>query len=581
MSKMKRLFRKILKMYTDDSAETVYKSWQWVFRYIAQYKREMAVYIVFGIVSVWMSLASAVASKWLVDAVSSYNAKAVVPAVVWMIVLALLGIVFQCVASRVSVRIQIKVNNDIQKDIYEKILHVKWLELSGFHSGDLLNRFHSDTIVVAECVSGLVPNIVIKTVSFVSSFAVIIFYDYTMAFIALLSAPVMLFASKLLMRKLQEHNAKMKEIASETTAFGVETFRNVESIKSFSLTDIFVKKLLRLQEKYKAETVTYNHFSTKMTMYLSFVGLGVHYACFGWGAFRLFMRKISYGTLTLFLQQATVLSSTFQAIVNIIPSTVSAMTSAKRIMEVVSLEKEEEFAPEVLGRPDVVKMDQAAFGYREGHTVLDHVCMEANKGEVVCIVGASGEGKTTLLRALLGLLQPSEGKAYLEENGQKVMLGSRTRRYFAYVPQENTLFSGTIEDNLKLVAPEATEAEMQEALRVACADEFVFKLPQGLQTMVVEKNGGLSMGQSQRIMLARAVLAKAPILLLDEATSALDMVTERNIMRNLAKNKDGKICIVTTHRPNVLYMADKVYRVEEGNVTMMTEEEIENYRNEF
>lgn len=578
---MKKLVRKILKMYTDEDPAIIQRNLKWVLSYSARYKKEITVYIVIGIISIWMSLASAVASKKLVDAVSSYNLSGVLPAVVGMILLASLSILFQCAASRVSIKMNIRMKNEIQQDVYQKILRVKWLELSRFHSGDLLNRFHSDTAIVAESVSGLIPGAVIKVISFLSSFAVIIYYDYTMAIIALLSAPILILASKFMMKKMHEHNKKMKEIGSETTSFGIETFRNMEAVKSFHLTKRFEEKLLKLQDKYKSECITYNLFSTRMTMCLSFVGLGVNYACFGWGAFRLFQRRITYGTLTLFLQQASSLQSNFQGIVNILPSTISTVTSAGRILEIISLEKEEQGNAVIPKSIDRIEITNASFQYQEGKEVLKHINFRAEKGQIVCLVGPSGEGKTTMLRMLLGLISPKTGRAVVGNETEEVLISQDTRKYYAYVPQENTLFSGTVAENLRLAAPNASDEELREALEIACALDFVETLPQGINTQVIEKNSGLSMGQCQRLMIARAVLSEAPVLLLDEATSALDMVTERKIIRNVVAAKQEKICIVTTHRPNVLYMADTVYRVNKGELSLLNQEQIEAYINEF
>lgn len=578
---MKKIVWKILKMYTEEEPAIVQRNLKWVLRYSVRYKKEIVVYIMIGIISIWMSLASAIASKKLVDAVSSYDLNGVLPAVLGMILLASLSIMFQCAASRISIKMNIRMKNEIQQDVYQKILHVKWLELSKFHSGDLLNRFNTDTAIVAESVSSLIPGAVIKLISFISSFVVIIYYDYTMALIALLSAPILMFASKFMMKKMHEHNKKMKEIGSETIAFGIETFRNIEAVKSFHLAERFEEKLLKLQDKYKSECITYNMFSTRMTMCLSFVGLGVNYACFGWGALRLFQRKITYGTLTLFLQQASSLQSNFQGIVNILPSTISTVTSAGRILEIISLEKEEHSNIKIPKTIDQVEINNASFGYQEECEVLQNINFKAKKGQSVCLVGPSGEGKTTMIRMLLGLISPKSGQAILRNQAEEIPISQDTRKYFSYVPQENTLFSGTVAENLRLAAPNATDEELREALRIACALDFVDRLPKGINTQVVEKNNGLSMGQCQRLMIARAILSETPILLLDEATSALDMVTERKIIRNVVADKREKICIVTTHRPNVLYMADAVYRINKGKLSLLNQEQIEAYINEF
>ena len=212
--------------------------------------------------------------------------------------------------------------------------------------------------------------------------------------------------------------------------------------------------------------------------------------------------------------------------------------------------------------------------YVENKKVLVNSSMKANPGEIVALVGPSGEGKTTLIRMFLGLIHPENGEALmLDQSGKEVKLGITTRNMFAYVPQGNTIFSGTIADNLRLVKEDASDEEIIEALKIACAYDFVEKLEKGIYSEIGARGRGLSEGQAQRISIARAILRDAPILLLDEATSALDVVTERNVLNNIILKQPNKTCIVTTHRPSVLNMCQRVYRVIDTQLTLLSEEE--------
>ena len=199
---------------------------------------------------------------------------------------------------------------------------------------------------------------------------------------------------------------------------------------------------------------------------------------------------------------------------------------------------------------------------------------DAAPGEIVALIGASGEGKTTIIRLILGLVHPVDGSVTVtSSDGREVMMNADTRHLFAYVPQGNTILAGTIEENLRMAKEDASEAELIEALKLACAWEFVEKLPNGIRSNIGERGKGLSEGQAQRIAIARAILRDAPVLLLDEATSALDVATERRVLRNIITSKPNKTCIVTTHRPSVLNMCKRVYRVMDTRVTELTEEE--------
>lgn len=278
-------------------------------------------------------------------------------------------------------------------------------------------------------------------------------------------------------------------------------------------------------------------------------------------------------------EQRSNLSGAFNNVVSIIPSFLNSSVSAHRIRELVELPKEmhisesEELDPFAEDGFEVLMKD-VNFSYVEGTRVITDSYFKACPGEIVALVGPSGEGKTTMIRLILGLIRPQEGEAVIvASNGRKIVLNAETRHFFAYVPQGNTILSGTIAENMRMVKEDATDEEIIEALKIACAWEFVEKLPDTISSALGERGRGLSEGQAQRISIARAVLRNAPILLLDEATSALDVTTERKVLRNIIEQKPNKTCIVTTHRPSVLNMCQRVYRVMETKVTELDEEE--------
>ena len=292
----------------------------------------------------------------------------------------------------------------------------------------------------------------------------------------------------------------------------------------------------------------------------------MQFIAFGYCLFRLWTHDITYGTMTLFLQQRSNLSAAFNNLVTIVPTFLNSSVSAHRIRELVELPKEVHITESSVRDVD--------FSYVKEERVITDSSFEAKPGEIVALVGPSGEGKTTLIRMFLGLIHPQSGQAVMSAaGGMEVVLNAETRHLFAYVPQGNTILSGTIAENLRMVKEDATEEEMIEALEIACAWDFVKKRPDTINSNVGERGRGLSEGQAQRLSIARALLRDAPVLLLDEATSALDVETERRVLRNIMTQKPNKTCIVTTHRPSVLNMCRRVYRVMDTRVTELSEEE--------
>lgn len=570
----------IINKIKDGTIKEMWEEFKWMFGYAKKYKKEIVFYIFLGIFSTVMTLASSIASKELIDVVTGHDIKGAPLIAVIMIGMALFSLFFSSIMSRITLKINIRIQNDIQADIFDKIIDVNWLDLSKYPSGDVLNRFSSDVGTVANSAIGWVPDLVVSLFNFIATLGVIMYYDPTMMVLTALNAPVMLLSSKLLMSRMRDYTKKVKEMNSEVTHFQTETFSNVDSIKSFDLTSLFSRKLRNFQSRYKDVNLEYNLFSIKTNIVLSLIGMVIEYTFFGWAVYRLWSGYITYGEMTLFMTQSGRLSSAFSSLVSIIPSTVSSTISAARLMEIINLPRENRNIDdsnelkEVSNSGFSIRLRDVDFSYVEDQHVIRSSYFEAHRNEIVAIVGPSGEGKTTLIRMFLGLILPNSGDAILiDKDGNEVNLNASTRKFFSYVPQGNTIFSGTIAENLRMVKEDATDYEIIEALKIACAYDFVKKLPEGINSEVGPRGLGLSEGQSQRISIARAVLRDAPVLLLDEATSALDVTTERKVLRNIIQQKPNKTCIVTTHRPSVLNMCQRVYRVMNKTVTELCEEE--------
>lgn len=521
-----------------------------MFTYIRRYRAVVGIHILLGILGTALSLLSSVAMKTLIDVVTGFQTGAIFTAAAWMAGMLLGSAGMQALSSRIAAVINIRVQNGIQAEIYDRMLRTDWASLEQFRSGDLLNRLNTDVTSVSGGVTGLLPSFVSAAVQFLGSLIIILCYDPVMALIALIGAPLSVLCSRTLVRRMRSYNRRMKDISSEVMSFHEDSLRNLTSIKAFGIMDGFRDRMCAMQGKYRETYLDYNRFSVIAGFVMSLVGLLVSAGCFGWCVYRLWTHAISYGAMMMFLQLTTMLRSAFSSLIGLVPTAVSITTSAGRLMAVADL-PEEPGARETAPVPDActVELRDVTFAYPGGEPVLEHVDFRARPGEVVALTGASGEGKTTMIRLMLGLVRPESGSVRLiGADGQCLPVSAATRTAFSYVPQGNTVFAGTIADNLRMVRPEATDAELVAALKTACAYDFVSQLPDGIYARTGERGHGLSEGQAQRIAVARAVLRGAPVLLLDEATSALDEATEQRMLQNLMHSGRVQTCVLITHR---------------------------------
>ncbi len=569
----------LISRWKDGTFGEIIDDWKWIFTYSARYKGAIVFYIILGIFSTSMGLVSSVASKYMIDIITGHDSSRLWVMVAIMIGSTVFSLVFGSIISRITAKLSIDINNDIQADIFDKIVDADWLSLNQYSNGDILNRFNGDIGTVSNNAISWLPTIIIAVYNFIATFFVILHYDWIMAVIALGSAPFMLLMSRFMIKKQRDYSKKVREMSSELMTFEVEAIYNFDTIKSFGISDRYGVKMRGWQSKFRDLSLKYNLFTIKTNIFMSIMGLLVQMAAFLYCLWLLWTGSITYGTMTLFLTQRANLSSAFNNVISIIPSFLNSSVSAQRVREMVELPKEVHISEsskidKYMDEGFTVEMNEVNFAYMEDNKVICDSAFVAKPGEIVALVGPSGEGKTTMIRLILGLIRPQNGKVKIAaQNGESIESNADTRHLFAYVPQGNTILSGTIAENMRMVKEDATDEEIIEALKVGCAWEFVEKIPEGINSVVRERGRGLSEGQAQRIAISRAILRDAPILLLDEATSALDVATERKVLKNIIQQKPNKTCIVTTHRPSVLNLCQRVYRVIDTKVTELDEEE--------
>ena len=539
---------------------TMLSEWKWISGYVVRYRTTIFVYIILGILASVISVGGAVASKYLIDAVMTKDRAVLARAAAVVIALMVAQILFQALSSRITAVLSTRVGIELRNEIFSHVVRAEWEKIGAFHSGELLNRLEGDVSAVASGVIGFIPSAFSKALTFVLSFAVVLYYDRVMAFLALLGAPFFVLSSRFLVKTIRRFNKETREMNGRVLSFSEETLQNLQIIKSFDLITQYIGLFRDLTERYRVVRLKYEKFNILMTMVLSFLGMLVAYACYGWAVYRLWQGLITVGTMTLFLQISGSLTSSFSSLASLAPQLVTIATGAGRVMEIIGFASEKDADREkaqallaAAGDGVTIRAEGLTFSYADSDAgVLKDVSVTIRPGERLAIVGRSGNGKTTFLRLLLGLLRPSGGTVSLEANGETLSVSDSTRRFFSYVPQESSLFSGTVAQNLRLVAPDASDEELMRALRLACMEEFIESQPEKLGYPVGENGTNLSRGQLQRILIARAILRDAPVLLLDEATSALDVRTEAQVLTNIMRADPRKTVILTTHRKSVL-----------------------------
>ena len=576
----------LVSSWRDGTFSEIWADWKWIWGYTKRYRRAVWFYTILGVASSTLGLVSAVASKYSIDIITGYDSDHLWFIVTVMVASALVGLLLRSVTSRISTKISLRVNNDIQAQVFDRLLGADWRSLNAFASGDLLSRLSTDVGSVSSSAIRWLPDLIVTAYTFAATLAVILHYDWVMALLALASAPFLLLTSRRLIRGMRTHQQEVRQVGSRLMSYETETLHNLDAIKGFGITGRYGRGFRSRQEEFRRASLDYNLFSIRTEILLSLLGSAVQMAAFGYCLYLLWSGKILYGTMTLFLSQGAKLSSAFNALVRPVPSFLSASVSARRIRDLYALEPEpvlpDDGLDSLASQGFTVAVEDAGYAYVPHQPVLTHADFRAAPGETVALVGPSGGGKTTMIRLLLGLIRPAEGRAYLQAaDGRQVEVNAGLRRYFSYVPQGNTLLSGTIADNLRMVKPDASDAQLRAALEAACAWDFVSAMDGGLDASVGEHGHGLSEGQAQRIAIARALLRDAPVLLLDEATSALDVATERTILRNLAARYPHKTCIVTTHRPTVISLCRRVYQVSSGCLRLLDSDEAQRLAMDF
>ena len=466
----------------------------------------------------------------------------------------------------------------IKRKVYATILEADWMSLTKYAAGDLVQRATSDAETVSGFAMSTVPSMISQAVQFIVALFALLTQNGWLTLFAFIGIPMYLFVIRLKGRRMHDFNKRSLELGAKHSSFLYESMSNIMVIKSFMLVPEFIRRYRDLHQQSYDLTVERKKYGIATGAIIGMLGRALSVGMFIIFTVMLIDGKMTMGSLAAFTMLSSRVSGPVTAFMGFFMNSIETAASAERVMTLYEIPKDKTQVPDqVKAFSEKAKrdgmglvMDDLAFAYIENRYVLHDVNLQVNPGETVALVGPSGEGKTTLIRLALGLLTPNHGDAKLVSGrGEALDLSVETREFFSYVPQGNTMFSGSIRENMELGNMDATEDMMIDALKQACIWDFIEQLPEGIDSVLGERGVGVSEGQAQRLAIARALLRDAPILLLDEATSALDIYTEKQVLDNIFQSGKNKTCILTTHRPSVFDVCDKIYNVRKQSVELI------------
>lgn len=480
----------------------------------------------------------------------------------------LLNILLTALASVINVRIAGRITIALRSYMFSSLVRKRYSAVSGHHSGDLLNRFTSDIDVIVTSVTSTFPNVVSMIARVIAGVTALVVLNPMLALIVVLVGTLFPFLGRFISRKYKYLHKLVQSTEGQARSFLQESFANLVVVKSFRSEKPILQKLDEYMQENLRIKIKRNFISVIITVLMhSFFSLG-YYGVLLWGATQ-FANGLTYGTLNAYLQLISQLRAPLQNLSGILPQYYAAMASAERLMELEKIESEPEplddgALDELRQSFEKLVIDNVAFAY-DNELILKNCSFEVPKNRITAITGESGCGKSTLFKLILGLYEPAGGS--ITVNGE-IPVGPATRGLFAYVPQGNMILSGTIRENITMCNPEISDAQVENAARAADIYDFIVTLPDGFETRLSERGGGLSEGQLQRISIARALLFDTPVLLLDEATSALDEQTETTVLSNI-RRMTGKTVLFITHRNTSISICDHIVHVDDKKFTVI------------
>ncbi|WP_025689168.1 ABC transporter ATP-binding protein [Paenibacillus zanthoxyli] len=529
----------------------------------------LSVIIILNVIISLSGTVLAIVSKQVIDhAVESSMRVSGIYAIAFALIL-ILQLALSSLLTLRTVKLREAMNNDLQRNFMDRLYRAEWSAAGKYHSGDLLTHLTNDVANITDGLVNTLPSIISLIAQFAAAFITLLYFDKTLALFAFLLGPVSVLISWYIGSRLKKMQHQIQAAESRYRSLLHECVQNLLIVKTFEHEQDSLQKVQASQANRLFWILKRTRFNIAADLTM---GVGYRlgfFLAFIWGAYRISIGAASFGMFTAFLQLVGQIQGPLEGLARTFPVLIAMITSAERLIVFQQLESENKRGNLPATRDGIsgLQMEHVVYGYEANKPILTGVSLRVQPGELIALIGTSGEGKTTLLRLLLALIKPQTGDVcIIGKDHERISLSADTRSYFSYVPQGNTLFSGTIADNLRIGHPSATEEEINAAIEAACARGFIEKLPQGIDTVIGEHGSGLSEGQAQRIAIARALLRPAAILLLDEATSALDMDTEWTVLQNIRNFQPPRTCIAITHRLSVFDVCDHIYRLSKGQL---------------
>ena len=543
---------------------TVKQIFRWLWEILQGNRLQAVMNACIGLFGVVLGLSSVWAMQRSIDIAAGAREGSLYGAVGVMAVL-ILG-EFAVGISRVWVRniLGVKAQNRMQQRVLARLLRSEWRGREALHSGDIVNRLEQDVKTVVTFLTETLPSTLSTLAMFIGAFIYLLQMDAWLAFTIVAILPIFILVSRIYVAYMRRYNRKVRDTDSLIQSLLTETMQHRMLVKTMEADQQMLNRLDGTQQTLRQWVRKRTAFSVASNFFLN-VGFSIGFLiAFLWGALRLYAGTLTFGGMTAFLQLVNRIQGPARDLAKLVPAFVSVYTAAERLMELEDIPEEQQGEPCMLPTPCGIRFEHVTYNYGAPgqQPALQDFSVDFKPGSCTAIMGETGAGKTTLIRLLLALIRPQQGSITIYSplsQGGGESLSSLHRCNFVYVPQGNTLLSGSLRENLMLGNPKATDEQMHEALQMACAD-FISELPDGLDTRFSEQGGGLSEGQAQRIAIARALLRPGSIMLLDEATSALDADTERKVLENILKNHQRTVIFVS-HRAAVVDYCDQVIAI--------------------